>query len=121
MQYAHARICAVLRKAVKEGVQIADLDTVDTSLLVSDEEQKLIKMLLTYPELLETAAQRREPYRIATYIMQLAAAFHSFYHKNRVIGVERELMQARLLLLKATAQVIKNALALLGVSAPDEM
>jgi len=121
VQYAHARVCAVLRKAVSEGVEIMNIDDVDTSLLISDEEQKLIKMLLSYPELLQTAAERREPYRIATYTMQLAAAFHSFYHKHRVIGVEHDLMQSRLLLLKGTAQVIKNGLALLGVSAPDEM
>jgi len=121
VQYAHARIHAVLRKAKDEGVTLADEKAVDVSLLSSDEAQKLIKMLLSYPEMLEVAAERREPYRIATYIMQLAAAFHSFYHKNRVIGVEEALMQARLLLLKATAQVIKNALALLGVSAPTSM
>ncbi len=121
VQYAHARICAVLRKAEEEGVALADIKDVDTSLLNTDEAQKLIKMLLSYPEMLDAAAQRREPYRIATFIMQLAAAFHSFYHKNRVIGVEDNLMQARLLLLKATAQVIHNALLLLGVSAPEKM
>ena len=121
VQYAHARVCAVLRKAEKEGVSLATPADVDTALLTSDEAQKLIKMLLSYPEMLQTAAERREPYRIATYIMQLAAAFHSFYHKNRVIGVEEELMQARLLLLRATAQVIKNALSLLGVNAPESM
>lgn len=121
VQYAHARVCAVLRKAEKEGVSLATPADVNTALLTSDEAQKLIKMLLSYPEMLQTAAERREPYRIATYIMQLAAAFHSFYHKNRVIGVEEELMQARLLLLRATAQVIKNALALLGVDAPESM
>ncbi|MDQ6955867.1 MAG: arginine--tRNA ligase [Mariprofundaceae bacterium] len=121
VQYAHARICAVLRKAEEEGISLQDAEAVNASLLSSDEAQKLIKMLLSYPEMLDTAAQRREPYRIATYIMQLAAAFHSFYHHNRVIGVEEELMQARLLLLRATAQVIKNALGLLGVSAPKAM
>ncbi len=121
VQYAHARIHAVLRKATEEGISLQDAKAVDASLLTSDEAQKLIKMLLAYPEMLDVAAQRREPYRIATYIMQLAAAFHSFYHNNRVIGVEEELMQARLLLLRATAQVIKNALALLGVSAPRVM
>jgi len=121
VQYAHARIHAVLRKAEVEGIVLAKPEAVNTSLLTSDEAAKLIKMLLAYPELLDTAANRREPYRIATYIMQLAAAFHSFYHKNRVIIDDHELMQARLLLLRATAQVIKNALTLLGVSAPEKM
>lgn len=121
VQYAHARICAVLRKAKQENVGLANIDDVDTSLLTSHEEQKLIKMLLSYPEMLNTAAERREPYRIATYIMQLAAAFHSFYHKNRVIGVDENIMQARLLLLQATSQVIRNALGLLGVNAPETM
>ncbi len=121
VQYAHARIHAVLRKAESEGIVLAEPEAVNTALLTSDEAAKLIKMLIAYPELLDTAANRREPYRIATYIMQLAAAFHSFYHKNRVIIEDHELMQARLLLLRATAQVIKNALALLGVSAPEKM
>ncbi len=121
VQYAHARICAVLRKAESEGIKLSSPDTVDTSLLTSDEAQKLVKMLLAYPEMLDTAASRREPYRIATYTMQLAAAFHSFYHHNRVIIDDESLMQARLLMLQATAQVIKNALALLGVDAPEKM
>ncbi|OIP99349.1 MAG: arginine--tRNA ligase [Zetaproteobacteria bacterium CG2_30_46_52] len=121
VQYAHARVNAVLRKAKEEGINIAEIADVDTSILRSKEELKLIKMLLSYPEMLATAAERREPYRIALFAMKLAAAFHSFYHHNRVIGVEENLMQARLLLLKASAQVIKNALALLGVSAPEQM
>ncbi len=121
VQYAHARIHAVLRKAEAEGIALADINDVDTSLLTSDEASKLIKMVMSYPDMLQTAAERREPYRVATYIMQLAAAFHSFYHKNRVIIEDEALMQARLLLLRATAQVIKNALALLGVSAPEAM
>lgn len=121
IQYAHARVCAVLRKAQEEGVTIVNQEDVQTALLVSAAEKKLIKMLLSYPEMLETAAERREPYRVATYMMQLAAAFHSFYHKNRVIGIEDNLMQARLLLLQATSQVIRNALAILGVSAPEKM
>jgi len=121
VQYAHARIHAVLRKAAAENISIQAADAINTSLLSSDEAQKVIQMLLSYPEILDTAAIRREPYRIATYTMQLAASFHSFYHKNRVIGVEEELMQARLLLLQATAQVIKNALSLLGVDAPESM
>ena len=121
VQYAHARICAVLRKAESEGIKLSSPDAVDTSLLTSDEAQKLVKMLLAYPEMLDTAATRREPYRIATYTMQLAAAFHSFYHHNRVIIDDESLMQARLLMLQATAQVIKNALALLGVDAPEKM
>ncbi len=121
VQYAHARICAVLRKAESEGIKLSSPDTVDTSLLTSDEAQKLVKMLLAYPEMLDTAATRREPYRIATYTMQLAAAFHSFYHHNRVIIDDESLMQARLLMLQATAQVLKNALTLLGVDAPEKM
>ncbi|MDQ6988702.1 MAG: arginine--tRNA ligase [Mariprofundaceae bacterium] len=121
VQYAHARICAVLNKAKSEGVEIVDVDQVDTSLLSSEEAQDLIKILLAYPDMLDTAANRREPYRIATFTMQLAATLHRFYHKNRVLGVENELMQARILLLKATSQVLKNALSLLGVNAPEKM
>lgn len=121
VQYAFARVSAILRKAAEEGISIDHVDDINTAILTSKEELKLLQMLLSYPEMLATAAERREPYRVALFAMHLAAAFHSFYHHNRVIGVEPSLMQARLLLLKACAQVIQNALGLLGVSAPEQM
>jgi len=121
VQYAHARVAAILRKAEEEGVVLQAIEDVDVSPLVSDEEQILVAQLLAYPEMLDTASKRLEAYRVATYVMKLAANFHSFYHKNRVVTDDSVLTQARLLLARAVKQVIFNALAVLGVSAPDKM
>jgi arginyl-tRNA synthetase len=121
VQYAHARVSAILRKAEEEGVALLPVDEVDVSCLTSDEEQALVAQLLAYPELLAKAAERLEPYRVATYVMKLAAALHGFYHKHRVISDDAALTQARLLLVRAVGQVVRNALGLLGVSAPESM
>jgi len=121
VQYAHARVCAILRKAVSEGVVPLSPEDVDVSPLISDEERRLVRELLAWPEVLEQAAQRLEPYRVATYLMQLAAALHSFYHKHRVVVEDADLAQARMLLVLAVRQVLANGLELLGVSAPEQM
>lgn len=121
VQYAHARIAAILRKAADEGVTVEAIDAVDVSGLVSHEETRLVAHLLSYPEILQTAAERLEPYRVATYAMRLAADFHSFYHKHRVVTEDATLTQARVLLVRAVARVIANALGMLGVSAPETM
>lgn len=121
VQYAHARVCAILRKADEEGLRMVKPEDVDVSHLVGAEETVLIKHLLAYPEVLETAANRLEPYRTAVYLMQLAANLHSFYHKHRVIIEDVELAQARLLLMRAVKQVLANGLELLGVSVPEVM
>ncbi|ATX80533.1 arginyl-tRNA synthetase [Mariprofundus aestuarium] len=121
VQYAYARVCAILRKAEEEGVVLADVEDVDVSVLIAHEEQRLIAHMLAYPELLIKAADKLEPYRVATYTMRLAADFHSFYHKHRVVTEDAKLTAARLLLAKAVAQVIRNGLAVLGVSSPERM
>ncbi|MDQ6993521.1 MAG: arginine--tRNA ligase [Mariprofundus sp.] len=121
VQYAHARIAAILRKAADEGVVVADIDTVDLTLLTEHEEQRLIANMLAYPDALLNAANRLEAYRVATYVMRLAADFHSFYHKHRVVTENAALSQARMVLIRAVSQVIGNALGILGVSAPDRM
>jgi len=121
VQYAHARVCAILRKAGEEGVTLARPDDVDTTTLVNDEETALVAQLLEYPEVLEQAAIRREAYRVATYLMKLAQSLHGFYHKHRVISDDEKLTQARLLLVTAVGQVIRNGLDLLGVSSPERM
>ncbi|MDQ6986249.1 MAG: arginine--tRNA ligase [Mariprofundaceae bacterium] len=121
VQYAHARVCAILRKATSEGVAPLPPADVDVSPLVSDEERRLVRELLAWPEVLEQAAKRLEPYRVAIYLMQLAAALHSFYHKHRVVVDDADLAQARLLLVLAVRQVLANGLKLLGVGAPEQM
>jgi arginyl-tRNA synthetase len=121
VQYAHARVCAILRKAAEEHVREVEPEDVDLSRLSADEEVALIKGLLQFPETLQQAADRLEPYRLAIYLMQLAADLHGFYHKHRVIQDDDGLTQARLLLVKAVGQTIRNGLMLLGVSAPERM
>ncbi|MDX8408640.1 MAG: arginine--tRNA ligase [Mariprofundales bacterium] len=121
VKYAHARCAAILRKAVEEGVTAVDVDAVDLSLLGQLEEQRLITMLLAYPDTLANAATRLEPYRVATWLMEFAAALHRFYHKQRVVVDDAALCQARLLLMRAVKQVLVNGLTILGVSAPDRM
>jgi arginyl-tRNA synthetase len=121
IQYAHARISAILRRAEEQGVDAGDIDNIDVSVLTSHEEQRLVSHLLAYPEMLQKAAERFEAYRVATYVMRLAADFHSFYHKHRVITDDMKLTSARLLLTRAVGQVIRNGLTILGVSAPERM
>jgi len=121
VQYAHARIAAILRKAAEEGVAIANADDVNVSVLTSHEEQRLIAHMLAYPDMLKKAASQLEAYRVATYVMRLAADFHSFYHKHKVVTGDAGLTDARIVLIRAVAQVISNALSILGVSAPERM
>ena len=121
VQYAHARVCSIMRKLRNEGIEAADPDDVDVSLLSNDEEKNLVRKLLAYPEVLDKAATRLEPYRVAVYLMELAANLHTYYHKHRVMVEDVALVQARLLLMRAVRQVIDNGLGLLGVGAPEEM
>jgi arginyl-tRNA synthetase len=121
VQYAHARVCAILRKAAEAQLREAEPEDVDLARLRADEEIALIKDLLQFPEMLHQAAERLEPYRLAVYLMQLAADLHTFYHKHRVIQDDEALTQARLLLVKAVGQTVRNGLMLLGVSAPERM
>ncbi|MDQ6963480.1 MAG: arginine--tRNA ligase, partial [Mariprofundales bacterium] len=119
VQYAHARCAAIIRRAQEEGIMMQRGCT--TAQLISDEERRLTTLLTEYPDMLEQAAERLEPYRVATWLMTLAAAWHRFYHKHRVVVDDTELCQARLLLTKAVKQVIGNGLRLLGVGAPERM
>ncbi len=121
VQYAHARACAVLRKAEEAGIGLGDTGTIDLQRLSTAAEQTLIKHLLHYPEILETAAVRLEPYRVAVFLLQLAADLHAYYHRHRVLGDDRSLTRARLLLMQAVRQVLANGLTLLGVEAPARM
>ena len=117
VQYAHARICSVLAKA--GGT--ADVALADLSLLVAPTEAALMLKLAEYPEMLQRAAAERAPHEVAFYLRDLAACFHSFYGAERVLVSDAALAQARRALLCATAQVLRNALAVLGVSAPQAM
>ncbi len=119
IQYAHARICSIFKQAEENNLM---LDAAPNfNLLTTDSEKDLINKIFEYPAEIEKAAEEYAPQRIARYVYDLAAQFHSFYRDCRIIGVETELAKARLALIKITAHTIKHALNLLGVSAPTSM
>jgi len=123
VQYAHARMSKVLRDWASEHVgDLAALSQADVSLLVAPSEISLMQRLADYPEMLASAAADLAPHDIAFYLRDVAAAFHSYYAAERfLVDDNAELTRARLALLAATRQVLRNALAVLGVSAPDKM
>jgi arginyl-tRNA synthetase len=121
VQYAHARICSIMRNAEEQGHRIPSYGDIRLDLLATPEEHELIKMIDTFPEIVEGSAQALEPHRIPYYINDLASVFHSFYNKHKVVSDNIDLTQARLFLIKSTGTVIRNALKLLGVSAPERM
>lgn len=124
VQYAHARICAVLRNAKDFGIKFGANDF-KPELLVHERERELIGLLAEFPRVVASAAEMREPHRVARYIEELAGQYHRFYNDCRVLplGDEKptELNSSRATLCQATAQVISNGLDLLGVSAPEKM
>ena len=124
VQYAHARICAVLRNAKELGINYG-LKFYSPELLTHERERELVGLLAQYPKVLLSAAQLRQPHRVARYIEELASQYHRFYNDCRVLplGDEKvsDLNSARATLSQATAQVISNGLDLLGVNAPEKM
>ena len=124
VQYAHARIIAVLRNAAELNIPV-DLSVFDSSQLVHDRENELLGALAEFPRVVQSAAELRQPHRVARYLEELAGTYHGFYADCRVLPMGEEnpspLHTARLLLCASTKQVIKNGLDLLGVSAPERM
>lgn len=119
VQYAHARISSILRQMAEEGIELTS--GCKLSVLSTPEEQELIKKLGEYEELIVQAARERAPHRIAKYVYDLAGLFHSFYNQCRVLGVEKDVQEARLALIKAVGHTLKHGLNILGVSAPERM
>ena len=125
VQYAHARLSAILRNATDLGIGPAEGDAFDPSLLSHEKEGDLLRALAEFPRVVATAAQLREPHRVARYLEDTASKFHKFYDSCRVLPMGDEepapIHGARLLLVAATRTVIANGLRLLGVSAPERM
>jgi len=118
IQYAHARICSVLRKAENE---FEDFDSVELALLGSEKEIEILKLLRQYPQLIERSAKAGEPHLLCYFLRDLSGVFHSYYNSEKVLIEDKELMTSRLFLLKGVKQVIANGLRVLGIKAPEEM
>ncbi len=121
VQYAHARICTLFKKAAAEGLSVPAGSAAALDALGEPEEQEVINLLAQFPDVVEDAARQLEPHRIVFHLIELAGAFHRFYNRHRVIGVEPALSRARLYLASAVQRVLQLGLGLLGVAAPDTM
>jgi arginyl-tRNA synthetase len=120
VQYAHARVASIFRIAADRGID-ADMTDPDLTALSLPEEQKLMKHLADFPDMLLDAAATLEPHRVTFYLMDLAELFHGYYHDNRILIEDSRVKKARLYLVEAVRQVVANGLSILGVSAPERM
>lgn len=121
VQYAHARVCSVNRNAMQQNLALPRQGEVDLSRLGLEEEMSLIKALSRYPEVVTAAAESLEPHRVSSYLQELAAQFHSYYNRHRIITEDKETSRSRLYLVNCFRVVVANALRMLGVSAPEQM
>lgn len=121
IQYAHARICSIMRQLAEAEIKEVPVSELKLSALQAPEELALIKKLGEYPEMLQRSARDRAVHNVAHYVHELAGLFHSFYNQCRILGVEKDQQQARIALVKTVGHVIRHALGILGVSAPERM
>lgn len=121
VQYAHARICSVFKKAKEKGIEKIENTKINWALLSGKEEIELIKLLEEFPSVVEASALYYAPYKITYYLLDLAKNFHEFYTNYRILGEDENLTHTRLALCLACKNVFKNGLELLGVSAPEKM
>ena len=121
VQYAHARICSVLRQAQQAGIERPEIELAALGPLASPHENALLRLLADYPGVVETAGRDLAPHLVTFYLKDLAASFHSYYNAEHFLVKEPDLRLARLSLVAATGRVLENGLALLGVSAPEQM
>ena len=121
VQYAHARICTLLKNLAAEGHAVPKSSEADLSVLTDELEKALIKQIAAYCEEVRLAARDYDPSHINRYLIDLAAAFHKFYNACRIKGEEEKILSARLLLADCTRRVLENAMKLIGCSAPEKM
>lgn len=121
VQYAHARICSIMRQAERAGILLKNPDEVNLRLLCLPEELELLRKVAEFPNEISMAAATLSPHRIARYVLDLAGMFHSYYNHHRVLNEEENLRDARMVLMEAIRRVVKNSLGVLGVSAPERM
>lgn len=121
VQYAHARISSILRQVRENGIQVPDIKEARLNLLGEESELAILRKLADFPAEVLNSARKYEPHHLTRYALELASLFHTFYNSCRVIGEDENLMGARLLLIKAVRQVLKNTLTLLGITAPERM
>jgi len=121
VQYAHARICSVLRNAEERGIQVPGPDEVDLSLLTLPEERELVRYIAALPDMVEGAALSMEPHRLTIYLRDISTTLHNYYYHHRILDNDKPLVSARLALVLGVRTVIAKALSLLGVSAPERM
>lgn len=120
IQMAHARMSGIFRVGEIDAATVTGKD-VDLSLLTAEEERELIKALLDFPKIVLGAAQALEPHRIAAYLLETARLTHTWYHKHHVLGESANVRDARLVLAAAAQRVLRNGLAILGITAPERM
>ncbi|MBI5117215.1 arginine--tRNA ligase [Candidatus Poribacteria bacterium] len=121
IQYAHARISSIVKHASEKGIDLGNLAGADLSLLTEPEEIDLMKYLSRFPSVVEAAAEKREVHRIPNFILEAVGLFHAYYNKSRVVSEDEPLTLARLALVEALRLVVRNALGLLGIEAPERM
>lgn len=119
LQYAHARIASIIRHAEQQGVRLSA--SPDLTLLTQPEERSLMKLLVSFPDMVESCAATYEPHRLAEYLHEVAGEFHKFYHEHRVVTDDANLTSARLALCHATKTVLANGFSILGITAPEKM
>ena len=121
VQYAHARICSVLKKLEAAGVTFEGADALDTSLLTDPSEQALLRLLSAFPAEIAAAAEKYDPARITRYVIDIATAFHRFYNACRILEADPAVRQCRMALCLAVRSVIRNVLTMFKVTVPESM
>lgn len=121
VQYAHARICSVMKKMAEEGIEVKPLDKQSMHSLSTSEEFELVKLMATLPNVINEAAKAYDPAKVTKYAVDIATLYHKFYNNCRIKGEPEDVMQARLSLSLAVKQVIKNILDMLKITCPESM